>query len=390
MIAPIEWLGQKWPTATTSIVLFGATGFTGALTAEYLLRNAPGRRRAGRSPAATTSKLAGGPRAARRGSTPAAADLPLLQADVERRRLDRGDRAGGEGRDHHRRPLHPATASRSSPPARRRHRLRRSDRRAGVRRPDVALAITSRHGSRARGSSTRAGSTRSPTTSGRCSRSTSCRRASRSSFRGSASSAATSPAVPSTRRSRRSGPPAARVRRSPASAARASSARPARRVHGRTRNPARRAGGRRLGGAGSAIDPQHVLRSARALDRYGPDFSYSHYLVTGGLAKLAALGLRRRHGAALAQLPFGRDPAAEAEGPGGWAERRAAGEGVLPRPVHRQDRRRAPARDRGQRRRPGVRRDLEDARRVGAVPRARRAPRALRPADDRPSRWDNR
>ena len=27
------------------------------------------------------------------------------------------------------------------------------------------------------------------------------------------------------------------------------------------------------------IDPQTVLRSARALDRYGPDFTYSHYLV---------------------------------------------------------------------------------------------------------------
>jgi short subunit dehydrogenase-like uncharacterized protein len=27
------------------------------------------------------------------------------------------------------------------------------------------------------------------------------------------------------------------------------------------------------------IDPQTVLRSARALDRYGPDFTYSHHLV---------------------------------------------------------------------------------------------------------------
>src|ERR1019366_4110349 len=27
------------------------------------------------------------------------------------------------------------------------------------------------------------------------------------------------------------------------------------------------------------IDPQTVLRSARALDRYGPDFTYGHYLV---------------------------------------------------------------------------------------------------------------
>jgi short subunit dehydrogenase-like uncharacterized protein len=37
------------------------------------------------------------------------------------------------------------------------------------------------------------------------------------------------------------------------------------------------------------IDPQHVLRSARALERYGPDFSYSHYVVTGKLATTAGL-----------------------------------------------------------------------------------------------------
>ncbi|MDQ6607217.1 MAG: saccharopine dehydrogenase NADP-binding domain-containing protein [Actinomycetota bacterium] len=35
------------------------------------------------------------------------------------------------------------------------------------------------------------------------------------------------------------------------------------------------------------IDPQHVLRSARALHRYGPDFSYGHYLVLGKLPMLA-------------------------------------------------------------------------------------------------------
>ena len=31
------------------------------------------------------------------------------------------------------------------------------------------------------------------------------------------------------------------------------------------------------------IDPVTVLRSARALDRYGPDFRYSHYVVVGPL-----------------------------------------------------------------------------------------------------------
>lgn len=37
------------------------------------------------------------------------------------------------------------------------------------------------------------------------------------------------------------------------------------------------------------IDPQIVLRSAAAQDRYGPDFSYGHYLVAGGLASAAAI-----------------------------------------------------------------------------------------------------
>jgi short subunit dehydrogenase-like uncharacterized protein len=39
------------------------------------------------------------------------------------------------------------------------------------------------------------------------------------------------------------------------------------------------------------IDPQTVLRSARALDRYGPDFSYAHYMVTGRLTTTVGLGL---------------------------------------------------------------------------------------------------
>src|SRR5436305_3204775 len=30
-----------------------------------------------------------------------------------------------------------------------------------------------------------------------------------------------------------------------------------------------------------SIDPQTVLRSARALERYGPDFTYNHYIVVG-------------------------------------------------------------------------------------------------------------
>jgi short subunit dehydrogenase-like uncharacterized protein len=37
------------------------------------------------------------------------------------------------------------------------------------------------------------------------------------------------------------------------------------------------------------IDPQTVLRSARALDRYGPDFAYSHYLAVKRLPVLIGL-----------------------------------------------------------------------------------------------------
>lgn len=55
------------------------------------------------------------------------------------------------------------------------------------------------------------------------------------------------------------------------------------------------------------IDPQIVVRSARALPRYGPDFSYGHFLavrnplILGGLAAGAAAAF------ALAQLPPTRD-----------------------------------------------------------------------------------
>jgi short subunit dehydrogenase-like uncharacterized protein len=50
------------------------------------------------------------------------------------------------------------------------------------------------------------------------------------------------------------------------------------------------------------IDPQTVLRSARALDRYGPDFSYSHYLVVKRLPVAVGLGAGAATLIALAQL----------------------------------------------------------------------------------------
>ena len=51
------------------------------------------------------------------------------------------------------------------------------------------------------------------------------------------------------------------------------------------------------------IDPATVLRSARALERYGPDFSYSHYVVVGPLPMLVGLAGAAGVAVALAQIP---------------------------------------------------------------------------------------
>lgn len=51
------------------------------------------------------------------------------------------------------------------------------------------------------------------------------------------------------------------------------------------------------------IDPQTVLRSARALERYGPDFTYSHYLVVRRLPVLAGMAAGAGAAVVLAQLP---------------------------------------------------------------------------------------
>lgn len=55
------------------------------------------------------------------------------------------------------------------------------------------------------------------------------------------------------------------------------------------------------------IDPQTVLRSARALDRYGPDFTYSHYLVVRRLPVLVGMATGAAGAVALAQLTPTRD-----------------------------------------------------------------------------------
>ena len=72
------------------LVLFGATGFTGRLTAEYLARHAPDGLRwgAGRPQRGEARGRARAPHHDR----PGLADLPLLHADVDRRRLAQGRR----------------------------------------------------------------------------------------------------------------------------------------------------------------------------------------------------------------------------------------------------------------------------------------------------------
>ncbi len=111
-----------------------------------------------------------------------------------------------------------------------------------------------------------------------------------------------------------------------------------RRVHGESGAPHRapQAGGWAV--PFPTIDPQTVLRSAAALDRYGPDFSYSHYLVVRRLPVLAGLGAGAGAMIALAQLPparraLSRLAPAPGEGPSeeqranGWFKVRLEGEG---------------------------------------------------------------
>jgi short subunit dehydrogenase-like uncharacterized protein len=64
------------------------------------------------------------------------------------------------------------------------------------------------------------------------------------------------------------------------------------------------------------IDPQTVVRSARVLDRYGPSFSYSHYLVAGGLPAVAGMAVGAGALIALAQLPPTRDMLLKLKDPG--------------------------------------------------------------------------
>ncbi len=120
----------------------------------------------------------------------------------------------------------------------------------------------------------------------------------------------------------------ARVRRSAALAARRRRLEPqppGRRVRGLSGPPRWDADAGHWVVALPTIDPQHVLRSARALERYGPDFSYGHYLIVGGPLRLVAFAVGATTLFALAQVQPARDflLGLKQPGEGPSAERRA-------------------------------------------------------------------
>jgi short subunit dehydrogenase-like uncharacterized protein len=85
------------------------------------------------------------------------------------------------------------------------------------------------------------------------------------------------------------------------------------------------------------IDPQMVIRSAAALDDYGPDFTYSHYAAIKRLATVAAGGVGLGSAFVLAQIPPVRNALSNLRKPGdgpseekrakSWFKVRFVGEG---------------------------------------------------------------
>ena len=126
------------------------------------------------------------------------------------------------------------------------------------------------------------------------------------------------------------------------------------------------------------IDPVVVARSGAALPAYGPKFRYSHYAGTktlryaaGGAAVVAGLGLA-------AQVKPLRNLLMSRIQPGDGPDERPPREVVVPRRLRRRGGRRHHPHP-GLRRRPRLRRDLQDARRVRPVPGPGRQPGDLRP-----------
>ena len=309
------------------IVLFGATGFTGALTAEYLARNAPADLRwalAGRSP----EKLAD-VRADLAAIDPALADLELLHADVTDPASLADVAAPGPGRDHHGRALPHVRRAAGRRVCRGRHRLRRPHRRVRVRRPDVRRPPRDRAAHR-RPDRPRLRLRLDPARPrARCSPCSTCRRTSRS--RCAAWSAPARMVSGGTFHSAMTALSRLRQMREASSA----------RARGRAAHRGTFvAGGRRQAAPGHACSATGcsrcrrstrvvVARSGAALPAYGPKFRYSHYAGTKTLRYAAG---RRR----------GRDRART-----GGAGQAAAQPPAVPDPAGRRPRRESRARSRG-------------------------------------------
>ena len=328
---------------------------------------------AGRWPAATPSKLER-VRGRLAEIDPALADLELLH----RRRDDPAslaDVAGrGQGRGHDRRPLPEVRRAAGGGRARSRHRLRRPHRGAGVRRPDVRRPPRDRRSAPARASCTPAASTRSRTTSAPTSRSSSCPTTGRSrSAAWSASAQAVRRHLPLRRRPRCRGPGRrGRPRRPDGGSSRARrAARPEPSGGKPRRDPV-------LGYwllPLPTIDPIIVARSGAARCRRTARSSATRTspaprpCATPRAAppSMAGLGLAAQVGPLrnllLERLQPGDGPD-EARRAKSWFRVDFVGEAGGADGAHA-----------GLRRRPRLRRDRQDAGRVGAVPRPRRQPR---------------
>ena len=123
--------------------------------------------------------------------------------------------------------------------------------------------------------------------------------------RGSCAPTQRSPVAPTTQRSR-SSVGCVRPARSPASAAHSSLVPPAAQRHGLTAAPARRPRRRRVIAAPRSIRHRGVAQRT-ALERYGPEFRYAHYIVIKRLPARRCWWRSARAAGALAQVKPTRD-----------------------------------------------------------------------------------
>lgn len=110
-----------------------------------------------------------------------------------------------------------------------------------------------------------------------------------------------------------------------------------RRVRSLPQRPAKAPDGRGWALPLPTIDPVVVRRSARAVERYGPDFAYGHYLLTRTLPVAVGAPVALGGMLAVAQIPRGRDLLLRLRSPGegpsaaqrakSWFKVRFVGEG---------------------------------------------------------------